>query len=295
MALGIGKMEKEGNLSIANGKDVSQKETKGEKSNESGANEKGTPVIVPTTEVTLPLTFAAIIDADMGWNNSQNFVIEFGCPGEIKGTFGGPAASCVLTGVDITLDTESLLRDMENQIRFIIRRAMVIAINSVKKTRPKLNSNSSLQSTRESNKYENSNKSISPPSNLTESDEENTIHRQSMQIPDYDTHNEIKKDSKNKTCTKSLRATKLLRQSPTNASVESEESDNDIEDSNQLFVKPTTHLNNLHGLSNTTKKVSGNASGKTGLQTFLKMLEKYQKTHSLVKVDQMCQHILVLP
>ena len=73
------------------------------------------------------------------------------------------------------------------------------------------------------------------------------MHRQSMMVTDYDTHNEMKKDAKNKTCPKALRAAKLLRQSPPNTSVESEESDNEIGESNQLFVKPTTHLNNSFG------------------------------------------------
>ena len=100
------------------------------------------------------------------------------------------------------------------------------------------------------------------------------MHRQSMKVTDYDTHNEMKKDAKNKTCPKALRAAKLLRQSPPNTSVESEESDNEIGESNQLFVKPTTHLNNLHGLSSTTKKKTGNTSGKTVLKTFVETVAK---------------------
>merc|ERR1740124_1306949 len=76
------------------------------------------------TEVTLPITFAAIVSVLLGKNGGSKVSLEFGASGTIQGTFRGSTSQCLLSEVHISLDTSSLVNSMIEQVKVTLRKTI---------------------------------------------------------------------------------------------------------------------------------------------------------------------------
>jgi len=80
------------------------------------------------TEVTLPITFAAIVNVLLGKDGGSKASLEFGASGTIQGTFRGSTSQCLLSEVLISLNTSSLVNSMVEQVKAMLRRTICAKI-----------------------------------------------------------------------------------------------------------------------------------------------------------------------
>mmetsp|Transcript_12130 Transcript_12130/g.16191 ORF Transcript_12130/g.16191 Transcript_12130/m.16191 type:complete len:1087 (+) Transcript_12130:39-3299(+) len=82
------------------------------------------------TEVIMPLTFAAIVDVEIGvagrHGNKIRVSLEFGAPGSIMGIFKGSSSNCLLKSATVNIDTKSLFSSMTQQAKFAIRKLVTV-------------------------------------------------------------------------------------------------------------------------------------------------------------------------
>ena len=71
-----------------------------------------------------PLIMETVIDLSI---MSQLVTVTFVVPGTIQGSFDSSCSACLLTKVEVVLDTVSLLQSMMNQARSAVREAVIIA------------------------------------------------------------------------------------------------------------------------------------------------------------------------
>jgi len=80
------------------------------------------------TEVTLPITFAAIVSVLLGKDGGSKASLEFGASGTIQGTFRGSTSQCLLSEVHISLNTSSLVNSMVEQVKVMLRKSICAKI-----------------------------------------------------------------------------------------------------------------------------------------------------------------------